>query len=225
MEYNPNKREPISSWLLKHIESLIFNYDDNVSTVLYAAFEARNLLEKIEYDLIKMSNDPSEWETIKDIARGKLGIDKANKTYKTLKYRYSSFSEALSKVDLEFDLKLFDYKGCDYYQSELSQYIHIYYREPEEMSYESEFIQNGISLIKEVVDFIKNYWTKDKDDNYVFGTVMFNTLNGSIKDEFEKWKNSVSEDTEGLYQKLKEINEKESGGKKAVEIPFPTTEN
>ncbi len=34
--------------------------------------------------------------------------------------------------------------------------------------------------------------------------------------EFEKWKADVSEDTEGLYNRLKEINDKEAGGAKAT---------
>lgn len=37
-----------------------------------------------------------------------------------------------------------------------------------------------------------------------------------MKAEFEKWKADVSEDTEGLYNRLKEINDKEAGGAKAT---------
>jgi hypothetical protein len=37
-----------------------------------------------------------------------------------------------------------------------------------------------------------------------------------MKAEFEKWKADVSEDTEGLFNRLKAINDRGAGGAKAT---------
>jgi hypothetical protein len=216
LAYDYHKREPHNSWQLKHCDVLLEEAEKNSNTslVLYATLEARNLLEKTEFDLMLMSTDKGEWETLSQMARGKYGLSKSNNKYKALKYRYQTFSEALIKVILDFELKVYDYKSSEMLQTELAEYIHIYTRTPNELDYKSEFIQNGIALVKKTLEFVKNYYVK-KDDGYVFGLLNFSTLSGSIKEEFEKWKADISEDTEGLFNRLKEINDKESDGAKA----------
>lgn len=217
--YDYHKREPYNSWLMKHCEVLLEEASkySNASLVLYATLEARNLLEKTEFDLMLMSTDRGEWQELANMAKGKHGLTKSNNKYKALKYRYQTFSEALVKVILDFELKVYDYKTSENLQTELSEYLHTYTRTPEEMEFSSDFIQNGISLVNKTLEFVKSYYVK-KDDGYVFGLLNFSTLNGSMKKEFELWKKDVSEDTDGLYRRLKEINDKENGGAKAKPI-------
>lgn len=214
--YEYHKREPQNSWQLKHCEVLLEEASkyNNTSLVLYSALEARNLLEKTEFDLMLMSTDKAEWETLSQMARGKYGLSKSNNKYKALKYRYQTFSEAIAKVILDFPLKVYDYRASEELQSKLAEYIHIYTRTPEELEYLSEFIQTGVKYVNEAILFVKNYYVIH-DHEYVFGILDFATLSGSMKSEFEKWKTEVSEDTEGLFSRLREINDKEAGGAKA----------
>ena len=216
LTYDYHKREPHNSWLLKHCEVLLEEAEEynNTSLVLYSTLEARNLLEKIEFNLMLMSTDKADWETLSQMARGKYGLTKSNNKYKALKYRYQTFSEAITKVILDFELKIYNYKSSEDLQTKLSEYVHIYTRTPEELEYKSDFIQTGIKVVNEVISFVKSYYVIH-DNGYVFGMLNFSTLSGSMKAEFEKWKIDVSEDTKGLYNKLKEINDKEAGGAKA----------
>lgn len=219
LTYEYHKRDPNNSWQLKHCEVLLEEAAKyhNTSFVLYAALEARNLLEKTEFDLMVMSTEKSEWENLSQMARGKYGLTKSNNKYKALKYRYQTFSEAISKVIMEFSLKVYDYKESEELQNRLAEYVHIYTRTPEELEYASEFIQTGVKYVNEAISFVKSYYVIH-DDGYVFGILNFSTLSGSMKAEFEKWKADVSEDIEGLYYRLKEINDKESDGAKATMV-------
>lgn len=216
LAYDYHKREPHNSWQLKHCEVLLEEASkyNNTSLVLYAALEARNLLEKTEFHLMLMTTEKSEWDTLSQMARGKHGLTKSNNKYKALKYRYQTFSEAITKVILDFALKVYDYKASEELQNNLADYIHIYTRTLEELEYTSEFVQTGIKCVNEAISFVKSYYVIH-DNNYVFGILNFTTLSGSMKAEFEKWKADVSEDTEGLYNRLKEINDTELGGAKA----------
>ena len=216
LTYDYHKREPNNSWQLKHCEVLLEEAEkyNNTSLVIYAALEARNLLEKTEFDIMLMSTEKDEWEALSQMARGKHGLTKSNNKYKALKYRYQTFSEAIAKVLLDFELKIYDYKSSENLQTKLSEYIHIYTRTPKELEYKSEFIQNGIKTTNEAIAFIKNYYIF-RDSGYVFGILNFSTLSPSMRNELEKWKASVSEDTADLFKVLKKINDIEAGGAKA----------
>lgn len=217
--YDFHKREPQNSWQLKHCEVLLdeaFTHN-STSLVLYAALEGRNLLEKIEFDIMLMSTDNTEWESLAQMAKGKNGLSRSNSKYKALKYRYQTFSEAIVKVILDFELNVYDFKTSEELQNKLAEYIHIYTRTPEELEYNSDFIQSGIKYINETISFVKSYFVVH-NYGYSFGILNFSTLSGSMKNEFDKWKAGVSEDTDELYNKLKEINDREGGGEKAKRI-------
>lgn len=215
--YDYHFRHPSQSWLLMHITVLLEEATKykNSSLVLYAAFEARSLLEKIEFDILLMSVEESEHENLRSMASGKNGINKTNNQYKTLRYRYQTFSEALTKVILDQPLRVFDYSKSGRFQVALSDYIHIYTRPDDEFKFTSAFIQTGIQLCKEVVAYIKSYFVKVNDE-YLFGILNFKSLNDPMKIEFEAWKKDVTEDTESLYLRLKKINDELSGGVKAT---------
>ncbi|MEO7989263.1 MAG: hypothetical protein ABI663_06960 [Chryseolinea sp.] len=217
--YNYHTRVPHQGWLLKHIDVLLHeaNKEQNTSFVLYSAFECRYLLEKTEFDILIMSSPESEWAKIISMAKGKNGINKTNNQYKALRYRFQTFSEALTKVVLDNPLRVFSYGESGEYQSKLSEYIHIYNRPDEDFMFESKFIQDGIALCNEVTSFVRDYYVK-KDEEYLFGILNFHTLNAPLKQEFEKWKQDVTEDTEALYLRLVKINDETSGGAKAQKI-------
>ncbi len=131
-----------------------------------------------------------------------------------MKYRYQTFTEAFSRAIIaDVSLKPYNFRKSEDYQNELSKYIHVYYRTTEEVEFSTQFIQDGLALITKVTEFIKAYFVK-KDEGYVFGIVNFSTLKGSFKDEFDKWLVEKSEDTESLYERLNDINNRENNGEK-----------
>lgn len=214
--YYYHKRIANQSWLLKHIEVLLEDAiaNENVSHILYACLECRNLLEKIEFELLLMSTIKKEWPDLILKMKGKTGIQNANKEFKTLKYRLQTFSECISKIS-DLPVKAFDYRQADIIQRVLSEYVHIYTRTPEELSFGSEFIQVGIRKITETLRFVKSYFVKH-GNSYNFGCLNFETLNGGkFLNEFRNWKSSVDTDTDALYGRLKTINDNFYEGSKA----------
>jgi len=203
------KRHQNEGWLIAHIEFLLSEakIEMSSSSVLYAAFETRNLIEKICYDLIRMSANETEWEEIERTAKGRNGIDKANSKYKSLKLKIQTFSEQVARM-ATLPIKALNYSIADDFVNRLADYIHTYTRTQADMNFASDFIQNGILLVEESLKFIKNYFTIQKGE-YVYGIIKPKTLTDSYKTEFESWKSSTSTDTEALYSRLVEINKTE----------------
>jgi hypothetical protein len=217
--YYYHNRVHHESWLLMHIDVLLTEAkkNQNVSFILYACLECRNLLEKIEFDLILMSTNEKSWQDLIVKMKVKGGIQNANKELKTLKYRLQTFSECISKVS-DLPVKAYDYKRSEELQKGLSDYVHIYTRTQDELTFGSEFINNGIEKIEETKTFIKSFFVKS-DDSYTYGVLNFETLKGGkFFDEFTKWRNSVDTDTDALYERLKRINDTFYGGAKATPI-------
>ena len=173
--YDYFKRVQSPSWLIKHIETLINEAQTKKSTsfVLYAAFEIRNLIEMISYELILMSSEKALWDEIEKTAKGKQGIRKSNNEYKTLKYRYQAFSEALGKL-ANLNIKAFDYKKAEELENHLGEYVHTYTYSQANMDFDSVFIQNGLIKVEESLTFVKSYFVQD-NDNYNFGVLNFST--------------------------------------------------
>lgn len=208
-KYDYFKRIQGVSWLIAHIETLITEAktESSTSSVLYAAFEMRNLIEKICYDLILMSSNITEWEEIKRTAKGKQGIHRSNAKYKLLKYRFQTFSEAIGRL-ANLSIKAFDYTKAEELENDLGEYVHTYTRTQANMNFASDFIQEGLTKIEESLKFIKDYFVKENGNN-VFGILNFSTLTGDFKTEFDNWKIGTSTDTEALFNKLVEINKKD----------------
>lgn len=204
--YDYHKRIQRESWLIAHIETLIreAKIHSNASFVLYASFEIRNLIEKISYNLILMSSNKTEWEEIETSAKGKQGIRRSNDKYKSLKYRFQTFSEAIGRL-AHLPIKAFDYKKAEELENDLGEYVHTYTRSQSDMNFDSDFIKNGLKKVEESLQFVKSYFVQQNGNN-VFGILNFSTLTGEYKTEFDNWKAGVSTDTDGLYLKLTEIH-------------------
>ena len=93
----------------------------NPSFVIYAAFESRNLLERIEFELIVMSaNSTFGIEDFENIKK-RHGIQKANKKFNTLKFRYQTFTESFTKaVKPDLNLQTYNYKESEKLKENLS---------------------------------------------------------------------------------------------------------
>ncbi len=205
--YEFNKRIQNVNWSLIHIETLL-NYsreNKNPSFVIYAAFESRHLLERIEFEIIVMSaNSKFGHQDFVDIKK-RHGINKANKKFNSLKFRHQTFTEAFAKaVKPELNFNFFNYKESESLKENLSQYLHLYSRMDDELEFESDFIQNGFIRIKATKDFLESYFTKDLNGVY-FGVLDFTTISEAMKIEFNNWLTTTKQNNESLTKRLAEI--------------------
>ncbi|MCP4552761.1 MAG: hypothetical protein GY834_12135 [Bacteroidetes bacterium] len=192
------------NWSFIHIETLLrfAKRKNNPSFAIYAALESRNIIERIEFELIVMSANSKfgikDFENIKD----KHGIQKANKEFNTLKFRYQTFTESFSKaVKPDLNLRVYNFKKAEKIKGNLSQYLHTYSRSDNELEFESLFIQEGFDVIQSAVDFLKDYFPKD-DKGYYLCVLDFMTLVEPMKKEFKIWLNSSEQDNENLTERL-----------------------
>jgi hypothetical protein len=205
--YDFYKREQNPDWSRLTIKSLLAYAKEHKcsSFIIYASLEARNVIERVEFEVLVIALHDSldlEW---RDLIEEYNGIQKLNNKYKVLKYRYQTFTEAFSSVILDdFSLKFFDFKKAEDFRSKLAGYIHLYTRMPEELLFESEFMQSGVKLIEEFISFLGNVFTIH-DKQIVYGTVNFSTLKNGFDIEFKNWLNCVDEDIEALKERLREI--------------------
>ena len=68
------------------------------SHIIYACLELRNALEYTDYTTILASVSEDERCEIREIAKVKNGIDKANKKFNALKDKYQRFYQAVCEV-------------------------------------------------------------------------------------------------------------------------------
>ncbi len=195
------------SWSFITIENLLKQSKEtkNASLLIYAAFESRHILERIEFEIIVTSAN-SEF-TIDDFENIKKhhGIQKANKEFNSLKFKYQTFSESFSKaIRPDLNIKVYDYKKAEEIKRELSQYLHIYSRTQEELEFESAFIQSGFLVIQSSIDFLKNYISLECD-GYRFGILNFMTIAHPIKSEFTSWLSSSEQNNDKLTERLIQI--------------------
>jgi len=206
-QYNFHTRIQNPNWSIIHIENLLelSQKNKNPSFLIYAAFESRNLLERIEFELIVMSaNSTFGMEDFENIKK-RHGIKKANKKFNTLKFRYQTFTESYTiAVKPDLNLQTYNYKESEKLKETLSQYLHLYSRTENELEFESEFIQKGFEHIKATTDFIENYITKDTNGIY-FGVLDFMTLIEPMKIEFKKWIDETEQNNGKLTKRLLEI--------------------
>jgi hypothetical protein len=206
-EFSPHIRHQNLSWSINQIKLLInqAKKDRSATFIIYAALECRNIIERIEFELIVIAANNSLDLTWQDLITEYKGIQKVNSKYKALKFKYQTFTEAFSKViNSEFTIKAFDFKRAEALQDKLSQYIHLYTRETEQLSYGSEFIQAGLKLIEGTIPFLENMFTLH-NDNYAFGILDFSSLKNGFEVEFQNWLKSVDENVDALTERLRII--------------------
>jgi hypothetical protein len=180
------------NWSLITIENLLMQSKEskNSTLVIYAAVESRHMLERIEFaNIVMCANSKFTAEDFENIKKYH-GIQKANREFNALKFKYQTFSESFSKaVKPDVSLNIYDYKKAEEIKGKLSQYIHIYSRSDQELEFESSFIQSGFKEIKSAIDFIKNYVSFESSGCY-YGILDFMTIEEPMKSEFISWLNS-----------------------------------
>ncbi len=94
LTYYPSKRHHTVPWLVFHAKDLrekSIRLKD-VSKVLYACFELRNALELFEVTVLLSSVPEIYRQELLEISKNKNGIEKANKEFDGLKYKFQKFN-------------------------------------------------------------------------------------------------------------------------------------
>lgn|GEM_PF-6036926 len=206
-EYYFHKRVQNISWSILQLKALLelIKKQESTSLLSYAALEGRMVIERIEFEILVMAVHNSQDIKWQDYIEEYKGIQKVNAKYKALKYRYQTFTEAFSRVIInEFSIKPFDFKKAEDIQSSLSQYIHLYSKSDADLKYEGKFIQDGIKLIEESIQYLENLFTIH-DGSYVFGVLDFSSLKNGFEIEFDRWLKTLDEDVDGLTARLQKI--------------------
>lgn len=205
-KYNHHLRQHSFHWNCIQIESFLKNAIEKESTsyISYAALEGRIAIERIEYELLVIGTQKHLSDEWMNLISGYKGIDKANNKYKSLKFKVQTFTEAFAKTFTEFPLKAFDFRMASDYESKLADYIHLYYRCENDLKFESDFMQKGIDLIKELIDFLKNLFMEFQN-NYIFGVVDIRSLMNGAVEVFKDWLNNKSTDTSIIENELSSL--------------------
>ena len=195
--FNTQKREHNEGWIMKQIEELLefAQLQENSSLVLYAALEARNLIEMVEYNIVKTSTAKNKWSEIEKEAKEKNGIQKVDK-YNTLKKKYQLFYQFVADT-LDVESYAFDLAEAIRQKNVLAIYIHSYTLNEEVFKYNSTYIQEGMKAINEVLTSLNNFFSFDETEGK-YGNLVFETLPEEYIEALDLWKQNPSDDIENL---------------------------
>lgn len=217
-KFNPYIRKQNVSWSIYQIKMLLNQIQrDNSSTFLnYAALECRIIIERLELAPLVMAASSLEDDSWKKELENFKGIQKLNSRLKSLRFRYQTFTVAFAEAIFEnCPLVPFDYNTAETLQNKLAEYIHVYTKSDDDFLYQSEYVQQGIQLIKETLIFLENSCALS-EGYYLQGIIDINTLSKEMKDEFNDWVNRKDENIKALTDRLDKIRQKNGRNKLTI---------
>lgn len=206
-DYDFTQRWQNIAWYIETIDVLIQNANVKKcpSFLIYACLESRNLIERIEFEMILMTANESLSTLDFEIIKNRHGIQKANKMFNALKRRYQLFTESYVKaIGSELKTKAYEYNMAEKIKTDLSQYIHIYSRTDQELCFDSQFIKDGFSLIVKTTDFVREY-VKPTTDGFILCVLDFHSLREPVKSELKAWVSGNEKSNVGLTERLLRI--------------------
>jgi hypothetical protein len=207
-DYNPNKRLEEATWLYSHIPTLLANaiHFRDSSLVIYACFETRNFLEKIEFYIIMAAlTETDRAKYFKDLEK-KGGLSSGfGKIIKQRAHTYITFMNALCKAkNVPFRaLGYFDFRTSTRLTTELSQYCHLYSRLQPDLEFESDFIQNGLQLPGRVFQFLREKQVLDDVHGITITGIPPTLLKGDSLIILENWRSKKIKTEEELIELLR----------------------
>ena len=197
--FSPSFRENDSVYMLRQAQFLIEKAKEHLNSnfLVYAALEARLSLEKLDLDFILASVDEEDRLQIQKESKRKHGIKRANKQVGILKERYQLFFKAVSEI-IELPVEIYSIRDSLNLQHELSEFIHSYHFEDEDVRFGSEKLNKIPILVSEVEDFIKRVTCYD-GSTYRIGNFQICSMPSEDKDLLNNWKN----DSKYSYEQLK----------------------
>jgi len=200
--YRPEIRINSPIYLIRQSEELIKigKSGKNSSPLIYAALECRIALELMDLEFLLLSVKKDEREKFRIDSKSKNGIDRVNNKVGSLKFKYQYFLQAICEI-LDIDNKIYDYLKSKKLQYDLSTYIHSYYFIEVEINYESEYIQNCLKLVLDVISFVKSSMSYENGEYTMLG-MEISSLPEDDKKVLNEWKKSSKMSYEQLKEKL-----------------------
>jgi hypothetical protein len=119
----------------------------NTNSIIYAYFETRNSLEKMEFDLVQAAMTAEERKDYFDLMSKMDGSNKAfNKLEDSFHY-YFTYLKALCEAN-EFHPSNYDAKIARRFKTDLNDYCHLYSKTQSDFICGSQFTLDGITLVK-----------------------------------------------------------------------------
>lgn len=206
MDFNPFIRRQYYTWNITQLGVLLSNAKamKSSSYVSYAALEARMAFERVEYELLRIAAQDEPTDEFNKRVDSFKGLSRTNQKYGVLKYRYQTFSEVFASEIGQIKLKAFDFSRVEKLENRLAGYIHIYTRNDNDFIYESSFIQQGISLLNEVISFWKEILI-EVDGKHTFAIICRESLKNGAEQVFDEWLRMKDDNIEILRGKIKEL--------------------
>ena len=206
-KFNPYIRSQNLSWSIIQIRVLLNQTErDRSSTFLsYAALECRMIIERLELAPLVMAASSLDDDSWKNELEKFKGIQKLNLKLKSLRFRYQSFTSAEAIYE-NCPLVPFDYKRAEDLESKLAKYIHVYNKADSDFIFESDFVKEGIEIVKEALYFLENLCA-NFEGSYRQGIIDFGMLNPEMRNEFNDWVTRKDEDIKALTARLNKIRE------------------
>lgn len=190
--HEASKRKHNVAWILFQTVDLLQKAVRlrDVSKVLYASLEARTLLEMISVSKLLCSVPAHERDELRGVMKPKNGIEKSNSKNKSLNLKLQEFMEVLSEVEsFPASFPIFKFSECKDIQTRLSQYVHSYTRLESEVVFDSNYIQNGVTVINEAIEFAKlNLVDNSEKQTYYIINVEINSLPSWVSEILTDWK-------------------------------------
>jgi len=207
-QYNPHVRLEVGTWLLSHIQTLLNSakIKRDTSLVIYACFETRNFIEKLEFYIIAAAlTEEERVKNFKDLEK-MGGLSKAfGGIIQEKAYTYIRFVNALCKAkNVPFrPLGNYDFKILNRFKLELNAYCHLYSRMQSDLEFDSDFIKEGMTIPGRVFQHLIDNKVLDEVNGINIVGVSVSDLKGDSLDILNKLRNKQIKTEEELIELLK----------------------
>jgi hypothetical protein len=169
LKFRASQRHHVPSWIIIKIADLLDKAKrlKDSSNILYACLEARNLLELISTTKLLCAVPEGERNRLVQLMKPQHGISAADKELKALGLKTQEFMNVISAQE-NMIVPVFQFAACKKLQDRLSQYVHNYTVSVANMNYGSSYLNDGLKVIKEAVDFAKANLAYDSDRNVLY---------------------------------------------------------
>lgn len=205
-EFNPEIRENQITWQMAYILTLVdhASVKQDSSTLLHACFESRNLLEKIEFDLVQAAMSLSQRKQyLKEMSRMDGTKNVFNKLEKSF-HDYQTYLKALCKAyNFPKQPSDFDIKTSRRFKTELNDFCHLYSKADEDFVWGSAYLKEGEQKCREVLKYIVDCKLMLEDGSVnILGTTV-TELHEKSGGLYHKWKEKIIKTEDELIVELK----------------------
>lgn len=211
LPFDPEVRVNQITWQIEYIKMMLVSAEErrNPNISIYACFETRNLLEKIEFDIVMAAMSAEERELHFDNMQK---INGSKNTFSNLSdasfSKYFSYLKALCNVHKVPPPSDFDIKIANKFKVELNSYCHLYSCDQEDFEYGSPFNATGESICKQVLAYLKDCgFIKEDGSVTIIGTTV-SELDEKSEGLFTKWKKNEIKTEADLFELLQAQYEK-----------------